>query len=184
MTDTFDLRADLAEIPFQGEGEEGNAYFTLKVKLLSEVRELRATLGLATDFDKIAELQEKLEAKEAELKANTYTVEMMAIPRRRREDIFEEALDKFPAKPSFIPNHVDEKTEFLRQSFVRVQMVAAATKRLISPKGAVQEESILETIQHLHDAAPDFVFDILEKKTQELNVRGDAQEDLHKGADF
>jgi hypothetical protein len=184
MTDTFDLRADLAEIPYEDPDDDNNAYFSMNVKLVKEVRELRRQHLLTTDLDEIAELESKLKAKEADLKASRYTVEMMAVPRRRREDIYTEALDKFPSKPSFIPNHVDEKVEFQRQNFVRVQIVAAAVKRLINPKGAVQEENILETIQYLHDEAPDFAFDILEKKAQELNTKGDAQEDLHKGADF
>lgn len=180
MTGTFDLRADLAEVPLA----EGNAYFTTNFKLLDEVRDLRRQHEVAGDPEVVAEVERKLEAKEADLKAASYTVEMMAVPRRRREDIFEEALDKFPAKPSFIPNFVEEKVEFLRQNFVRTQIVAAGVKRIINPQGDVQEEDILATVQYLHDEAPDAIFDILETKSQELNVKGDAQADLHKDADF
>jgi hypothetical protein len=185
MTDTFDLRADIAEIPYQGDGDDNKAYFTMNFKLLDEVRTLRREHANADPaLDDLAGLERRLEAKEADLKASTYTVEMMAVPRRRREDIYEEALDKFPAKVSFIPNQVDPKIEFQRGNYARVQVVAAGVMRIVNPQGAVQEENLTETVQYLHDEAPDAIFEILEKKGAELNALGDAQEDLHKSADF
>jgi hypothetical protein len=172
MTDeTFDLRHDLAEVPL----EEDNAYFTLNMKLLREVRALRAKEDVDEDL---------LAAKEAELKAASYTAEMMWVPLRRREDIYEEALDLFVPKVSFIPNQVDEKTAFKRGNYVRIAIVAAGIKRLISPSGAVQEENIFDTIEYLHDKSPEEIFETLEAKGQEINEKGDIQSDLHKDADF
>lgn len=167
----WDLRNDLAEVP----SDEDNAYFTTNVKLLKEVRELRAAADVDTDL---------LERKEKELKAATYTVEMMSVPRRRRNDIYEESLDKFQAKLSLLPNQVDDKTQFQRGNYVRIAVVAAGIKRIISPNGDAQEEGIADTVQYLYDEAPGFIFDILEKKAEELNAKQDEQDDLHQSADF
>jgi hypothetical protein len=176
MTEIFDLRADLAEVP----RADDNAYFTTNLALLAEVRKLRAADSAEEGYE------ERLAVKEAELKAATYTVEMVSVPRRRKEEIYEEALDKFQAKLSFIANHVDEKTQFQRGNWARIAIVAAGVQRIISPSGAVQDdpESIFPTIEYLHDEAPDYIFEILEKKSQELNAEEDKQDDLHKEADF
>ena len=170
----FDLRNDIAEVPAKND----EAYFTLNMKLLEKVRALRAADSAEEGYE------ERLAAGEAELKAATYTVEMHSVPRRQREDLYEEAIEKFTPKLSFIVNQVDEKTEFQRGNFLRIAVVAAAITRIISPTGAVQEDNILDTIEFLHDKAPDEIFTILENKVRELNAAGDEQEDLHKSADF
>lgn len=168
----FDLRADVAEVPRKQDTEE----FVLNLKLLREVKELRAAEKVDEDL---------LAQKEAELKSETYTVEFASLPRRRREDIYEESLEKYIPKPSLFANHVDEQTQFKRNSFVRVSLVAAAAQAIVKNGERLEDpEAIRDAIQFLHDEAPDHIFARLEAKVNEINRDEDEQDSLNKSADF
>jgi hypothetical protein len=168
----FDLRADVAEIPRSTDTVD----FTLKLKLAREVKELRAAEELDEDL---------LKAKEAELAAATYTAALASVPRRQREDIYEESLEKFQAKPSLFRDQVDELTQFKRNNFVRIGVVAAAVQSLTKNGETLDDPAaIYDAIQFLHDEAPDQVFTLLEAKTLKLNTEEDEQDALHKSADF
>jgi len=169
----FDLRADVAEIPRKTDSHK----FTFDLKLAKEVRELRA----AEEID-----DKLLSSKEAELAEKTYTAELASVPRRRREEIYEDSLDAFPAKPSFFGNQVDESTQFKRNNWVRIQLVAAAVQALV--KGASDRledrDGILDAIEFIHNEAPDQIFASLEEKVNEINAEEDEQDALNKSADF
>jgi hypothetical protein len=168
----FDLRADVAEVP----RKQGFEHFTLNLKLAREVKELRA----AEVVDEATLL-----AKEAELDASTYTVEFASVPRRRREDIYEESLEKFPPKPSLFANHVDEGTQFKRNNFVRIALVAAAAQAIEKNGERLDDPAaIFDAIEFLHNEAPDQVFARLETKVNEINAEEDEQDALNKSADF
>ena len=167
----FDIRERIADLPV---AQGIKVPFTFALKLAAEVRELRA--AVEPDEDLIA-------AKEKDLEAQTYYAEIMSVPRGRREEIYQESLDLYPAKPSFTGG-VDEKTQFLRGNFVRVSIVSAAVIRLIDPSGDVQEENIFEAIKTIHDDAPDQIFEILERRVGEINKEQDEQEELAKSTDF
>jgi hypothetical protein len=170
---SFDLRADVAEVP----RKEGSEQFTLKLKLAREIKELRAA----------QEPDEKLIAeKEAELARETYTVEFAAVPRRRREEIYQESLDKFQAKPSFFAGHVDEGTQFKRNNFVRIALVASAATSMRKGDGdpLTDPDAIHDAIEFLHNDAPDQIFARLEKKVNEINAEEDEQDALNKSTDF
>ncbi len=165
---TFDIRQAIAEIPSEAEDYR----FTFDLKLARKVRELRA-----------GDDEEALAAAEAELKSKTYTAEMMSVPRRRRDDIYEESIEKFPGNRDFL-GRVDEKTNFQRGTYARIAIVAAAIKRIVSPDSGVQDENMFEVVEYIHDNAPDQIFEGLETKTKELNDTADEQEELNKSADF
>lgn len=168
----FDLRADVAEVPRATDTER----FTLDLKLAREVKDLRA----AADPDEAL-----IASKEAELEQKTYTVAFASVPRRRREDIYEESLDKFPAKPTLFAGHVDEGTQFKRNNFVRISLVAAAVQSL-SKNGEVLDDpaAIFDAVEFLHNEAPDQIFELLERKANDVNKQEDEQDALHKSADF
>lgn len=169
----FDLRADVAEIPRETDATK----FTFDLKLAKEVRELRAA-------EKVDEAL--LAQKEADLAAATYVAELASVPRRRREDIYEESVTAFPAKLSLIQNHVDEGTQLKRNSFVRIELVTAATQSIT--KGGVDRlddrAAIRDAIQFIYEEAPDQIWDILETKVSEMNKLEDEQDALNKSADF
>lgn len=168
MPNTFDIREAIAEIPV----EEATVDFTFDLKLAKRVKELRA----GDDEAALIEAENALALK-------TYTAELMSVPKRRRHDIYEESLEKLPATRDFL-GRVDEKTEFERGNFVRVSVVAAAIKRIVSPESGVIEENLFEAVKEIHDNAPEQIFNSIERKVQELNNAEDEQDALHKSADF
>lgn len=170
MTKAFDLREDVAGIP----RATGTAPFTFNIKLAQEVKAMRA----AADVD-----EELLADKEAELEAGSYTAHIESVTRERRQEIYEESLDKFVAKPDLM-GRIDDKTQFLRGNFVRISVVSAAITKLVNPEGLEQDEDIEATVQFIHDKAPDQIFEAIERAIQKLNDEEDAQDELHKSADF
>ena len=168
----FDIRADIAEIPRE---TEQVSEFTFEIALAKKVKDLRA----APELDEAA-----IAEAETQLKAATYVAQIHSVPRGQREDIYAESLDKFPAKPSVFGQ--DEKANFLRGNFVRVAIVAAAIDKITNPKGEVNdtEELILATVEYLHNEAPDQIFAKIERDVNALNEKEDAQDVLHKSADF
>lgn len=168
---TFDIRDDIAEIP---RVQEVEAPFTFAIALAHEVKELRAA----------AEPDEALiAAKEKELEAKTYKAMLVSVPRGRRQEIYEESLDKFVAKPSFT-GAVDEKTQFLRGNYARIAVVASSVLRLVNPAGETQDEQIFEAIETIFNEAPDQVFETIERRVQEVNTEEDEQDELRKSTDF
>lgn len=170
MTKAFDLREDVAGIPRTSD----TVPFTFNIKLAQEVKRLRGDAEVDEDV---------LAAKEAELEAGSYVAHLESVSRERRQEIYEESLDKFVAKPDLM-GRIDDKTSFLRGNYVRVHTLAAAVTKLVNPEGLEQDEDIAETIQFIHDKAPDQVFEVIERKSHELNDEEDAQDELHKSADF
>lgn len=170
---SFDLRADVAELP----RTSGYETFTLALKLAREVKDLRA--AEKPDEPLIAQ-------KEAQLQKETYRVELSSVPRRRREDIYEKSLEEFPAKPSLFSGQVDELTAFRRNNFVRIALIAAATTAISKGGGEPLEDpdAIYDSIEFLHNEAPDQVFARIENKVNELNAEEDEQDALNKSADF
>lgn len=173
MTVTFDIRNEVAEIPAKGLTE---VPFVINIGLAQEVKALRGQADVDEDV---------LLAKEKELDAATYVAYVTSLPRRQREDIYTRALTEFVPKPSLL-NARDEKAEYLRGNFVQVQVVAAAIKKIESPTGGVQDEeaAILDTVQYLHDEAPDQVFEALKRAVDEANSIQDAQDALVRNTDF
>lgn len=172
----FDIRAAVAEAPITESAEEQpTVSFTFEVKLAKKVKDLRA----AAEPDEGA-----IAAAEAQLAEKTYVADLMSVPRGRREDIITEALDAHPAKPSVFGQ--DEKAQFLRGNYMRVAVVAAAIKKITDPNGEVldTEEQIKDAVQFIHDEAPDQVFETIERAVKVLNDDEDAQDVLHKSADF
>lgn len=168
----FDLRADVAEIP----RKTTTVPFTLNLKLAREVKELRG----AEELD-----EPLLAAKEAELEAATYTAALASVPRRRREEIYEDSLEKFQPKPSFFSGQVDEGTQFKRNIYVSIALVAAAVQSLTKNGETLDDpEAIFQAIEFLHNEAPDQIFALLQAKVNEINNEEDEQDALHKSADF
>lgn len=165
---SFDLRQIAAEVPLA----EGEVYFTFELALAKKVRELRA-----------GEDEEALAAAEAELKAKTFKAELMSVPRRRREDIYEASLQEIKGDRDFL-GRVTELTEFQRGNYVRKHMVAAALVRIVSPESGAQEDNLYEAVEYIHDKAPDQIFETLERKVKELNAIEDEQTELNKSTDF
>ena len=163
----WDIRHDIAEIPTKRD----EVKFTFDLALAHKVKELRA----GDDEKALAEAEKALEAK-------TYRAELVAVPRRQRQDIYEKSLEEYPS--SVLTGRPDEKTMFKRNNYVRVQLIAAGVVRIHRPTGEVQEEDILEAIQMIHDEAPDQIFETIENKVNELNEAQDEQDALHKDADF
>lgn len=168
LMSTFDIRERIAEIP----AENATYKFTFELALAKKVRELRA----GNDEGALAKAEE-------ELAAETYTAELVSVPKRRREDIYTKSLELFPGTRDFL-GRVDEVTTFKRGNYVRTRIVAAGVVRIIDPNGAVQDENLDEVIEFIHDKAPDQIFSGLENKVQELNDSEDEQEILNKSADF
>ncbi len=167
----FDIISDVAEIPT----ETDTVPFTFEIKLARKLKALRAAEKL--DEDAIA-------AAEAELEKASYHAEIHSVPRGQREDIYAEALDAISAKPTMFGQ--DQKAEFDRGRYVRVHIIAAAISSITNPKGEVNdtEETILATVQYIHDKAPDQVFAAIERGVNKLNDEQDEQDALHKTADF
>lgn len=172
----FDIRAAVADVPVTEQDEESpTAEFTFEIKLAKRLKDLRA----AKDLDEGA-----IAAAEAQLKEKTYVADLISVPRGRREDIYADSLDKYPAKPSVFGQ--DEKANFLRGNYVRMAIVAAAVTKITDPQGEVLDtpEQIEDAIKFIHDEAPDQVFEVIERRVRELNDKEDAQDALHKSADF
>lgn len=165
---TFDLRERVAEVP----SEQEEYKFTFEIALAEKVRKLRA----GDDEQALADAEE-------ELANNTYVAKMMSVPRRRRQDIYEESLEKFRADRDFL-GRIDELTEFKRSNYLRIGIVAAAIVEFRDPKGNVQDDNLFDVVQFIHDKAPDQIFEGLESKSKELNAKADEQEELNKAADF
>lgn len=163
----FDIRNAIAEITT----ETDEVQFTFDLKLAAKVKHLRA-----------GDDEEALAAAEAELEKKTYRATVVAVPRRQRQDIYEQSLEEFPS--STFTGRPDEKTLFKRNNYVRVHVAAAAITEIIDPAGNVQKDAILEAIQMIHDQAPDQIFEVIERKVNEVNDAEDAQDALHKDADF
>lgn len=172
----FDIRAAVAEVPESESAEETPTVdFTFEIKLAKKLKDARA----AAEPDEGA-----IAALEAQLEAATYVAELISVPRRRREDIYSEALDKFPAKPSVFGQ--DEKANFLRGNYVRLAVTAAGIKKITDPRGEVNDtpEAVWDTIEYINAEAPDQIFERIERAVQVLNDEEDAQDALHKSADF
>jgi hypothetical protein len=167
----FDIISEIAEIPTETE----TVPFTFEIKLARKVKELRA----AEKPDEAA-----IAAAEAELDAKSYHAEIHAVPRGQREDIYAAALDAISAKPTMFGQ--DEKAQFERGRYVRVHVTAAAISSITNPKGEANdtEETILATVQYIHDKAPDQIFAAIERAVNKLNDEKDEQDALHKSADF
>lgn len=173
----FDIRTAVAEIPqSETEYEKPTVAFTFDLKLAHRLKELRA----AEDLDEGA-----IAATEAQLAERTYVADLQSVPRRRRQDLVTEALDKYSARPSAF-GQPDQKAEFLRGQFIRLETVIAAVKAVHAPDGNVNdtEDSVRATIEYIHDEAPDQIFDVIERAVQELNDKEDEQDALQKTADF
>jgi hypothetical protein len=167
----FDIITEIAEIPTDVE----TVPFTFEIKLAHKVKQLRA----AEDLDEAAVAEA-----EAELDKASYHAQIHSVPRGQREDIYAAALDAISAKPTMFGE--DEKAQFNRGRYVRVHVVAAAISSITNPKGEVNdtEETILATVQTIHDKAPDQIFAALERAVNKLNEDKDEQDALHKTADF
>ena len=167
----FDIISDVAEIPTEFE----TVPFTFEIKLARKVKELRA----AEKLDEAA-----LATAEDELEKASYHAEIHWVPRGQREDIYADALDAISAKPTMFGQ--DEKAQFERGRYVRVHVIAAAISKITNPKGEVNdtEETILATVQYIHDKAPDQIFATIERAVNKLNEDKDEQDALHKSADF
>ena len=163
----FDIRNAIAEISTETDRVE----FTFDLKLAAKVKRLRA-----------GDDEQALSEAEAELEKKTYRATVGPVPRRRRQDIYEKSLEEFPS--STFTGRPDEMTLFKRNNYVRVHVTEAAINEIIDPAGNVQKDAILEAIQMIHDQAPDQIFEVIERKVNELNDAEDAQDALRKDADF